>query len=151
MAHNDPASGSRGGGYSRPMNLNSKEAQILVDNQILVLSAWHLPHGWNVFTGGYAIAPIPPEGLLLDDYIEQRWEALPPAQRDLPEWAPIRVVSLPILQNKWELELARYFGPYHSRYNVTGCQAYWHTRDIDTVLREHGYCPEHRAAGVALR
>jgi hypothetical protein len=37
MAHNDQASGSRGGGgYSRPMNLNSEEAQILANNQVLV-------------------------------------------------------------------------------------------------------------------
>jgi hypothetical protein len=36
------------------------------------------PHGWHVSAGGYVVAPIPPEGPLLDDYIEQRWEALPP-------------------------------------------------------------------------
>jgi hypothetical protein len=45
MAHNDQASGSRGGGYSRSMNLNSEEVQILADNQILVPPAWHLQHG----------------------------------------------------------------------------------------------------------
>jgi hypothetical protein len=60
---------------------------------------------------------------------------MPPAQRDLPEWALTRTVWLPILQNEQDLELARYFGPYHSRYNVTDCQAYWRTRDVDTVLR----------------
>jgi hypothetical protein len=86
MAHNDQASGSHGGGYSRPTNLNSEKEQILVDKKILVSPAWHLPHGWNVSADGYAIAPTPPEGPLLDDYIEQRWEALPPVQRDLPEW-----------------------------------------------------------------
>jgi hypothetical protein len=77
MAHNDQTSGSHGGGYSRPTNLNSEHVQILADNQILVLSAWHLPHGWNVSADGYAVAPMPLEGLLLDDYIERRWEALP--------------------------------------------------------------------------
>jgi hypothetical protein len=72
MAHNDQASGSRsGGGYSRPTNLNNEEAQIPAGNQILVPSAWHLPHDWNVSAGGYAIAPIPLERLLLDDYIKR--------------------------------------------------------------------------------
>jgi hypothetical protein len=44
MAHNDQASGShrRGDGYSRPMNLNSEEAQILANNRVLVPLAWHL-------------------------------------------------------------------------------------------------------------
>jgi hypothetical protein len=64
--HNDQASGS---GFTRPMNLNSEEAQILTDNNILAPLASHLPHGWNMSTGGYAISPIPPEGLLLDFYI----------------------------------------------------------------------------------
>jgi hypothetical protein len=77
MVHNHQASGSRGGSYTRPTNLNAKEAQILTDNQILVPLAWYLPHGWNVSASGYAVAPIPPEGPLLDDYIKQRWEALP--------------------------------------------------------------------------
>jgi hypothetical protein len=45
----------------------------------------------------YTVAPIPPEGPLLDDYIEQHWEALLSVQRDLPEWAPTRTVWLPIL------------------------------------------------------
>jgi hypothetical protein len=84
--------------------------------------------------GGYAVAPIPPEGLLLDDYIERRWEALPPAQRNLSELASMHAVWLPILQNKRELELTRYFCPYHGRYNVTGRRAYWRTRYVDTML-----------------
>jgi hypothetical protein len=137
MVHNDQASGSHGGGgYARPTNLNNEEAQILADNQILDPPVWHLTHGWNVFTGRYVGMP---EGPLLDEYIEQRWEALSSVQRDLPEWAPSRAVLLPILSNKQELELARYFGPYHGRYNVIGHRAYWHTRDVDTVLWEHGY------------
>jgi hypothetical protein len=49
MAHNDQASGSRGGsGYTRLTNLNSMEAQILADNNILIPPAWHLLHGWNM-------------------------------------------------------------------------------------------------------
>jgi hypothetical protein len=40
MAHNYEASG-----YARPTNLNTEEAQILTDNNILVPSAWHLLHG----------------------------------------------------------------------------------------------------------
>jgi rRNA maturation protein Nop10 len=31
-----------------------------------------------VSTGEYAVAPIPPKGSLLDEYIKQRWEALLP-------------------------------------------------------------------------
>jgi hypothetical protein len=89
-----------------------------------------------VSTGGYAVAPVPPEGPLLDDYIEQRWEALPSAQCDLLQWAPTRAIWLPILQSEREIELDRYFGPYHGRYNVTGRRAYWRTRDVDTVLRD---------------
>jgi hypothetical protein len=38
-----------------------------------------------VSADGYAVVPILPEGLLLNDYIERRWEALPSAQRDLPK------------------------------------------------------------------
>jgi hypothetical protein len=47
MVHNYEASGSRcsDGGYTRPTNINNKEAQILADNNILVPPAWHLPHG----------------------------------------------------------------------------------------------------------
>jgi hypothetical protein len=60
----------------------------------------------------YAIAPIPPEGLLFDEYIEQRWEAFPLAQGDQPEWVPTCANWLPILQNERELELRRYFSPY---------------------------------------
>jgi hypothetical protein len=75
MAHSYEASRSHGSrdddGYTRPTNLNSEEAQILANN-ILIPPAWHLPHGWHVSVGWYAVAPIPPEGSLLDDYIEQR-------------------------------------------------------------------------------
>jgi hypothetical protein len=79
MAHNSKAGGSRGGGsYTRPTNLNNKEAQILADNNILIPPAWHLPHDWHVSDGGYTI--------------EQHWEALPLLQRDRPEWAPTRVI-----------------------------------------------------------
>jgi hypothetical protein len=125
MAHNYQVSGSRGGSrYMRPTNLNADEVQILTDNNILVLPEWHLPHGWHVSGGGYAVAPIPPEGPPLDDLIEQRWEALMPALRNLPEWAPTRTIWLPILQSEREIEIGRYFGPYHGRYNVTGQRAY---------------------------
>jgi hypothetical protein len=114
MAHNHQASGSCiSGGYTRPTNLNAEEAQILADNQILVPPAWHLPHDRNMSAGGYTIVPLPPKGPLLDDYIERRWEALSLVQRNLPEWVPTRAVWLPILHNERELELTRYFGPYH--------------------------------------
>jgi hypothetical protein len=83
MAHNYEATGSGGGsgdGYVRPTNLNTDEAQILTDNNILVPPAWHLPHRWHMSAVGYTVTPIPPEGPLLDDHIKQQWEALPPAR-----------------------------------------------------------------------
>jgi hypothetical protein len=55
-------------------------------------------------------------------------------------------VWLPILQNERELKLACYFSPYRGRYNLTDHRVYWRTRDIDTVLREHGYRPKHRTS-----
>jgi hypothetical protein len=69
MAHNSEASRSCSGGYTRPTNLNSEEAQILADNNIIFPLAWHLPDGFHMST----IATIPPKGPLLDDYIDQRW------------------------------------------------------------------------------
>jgi hypothetical protein len=95
MPHNYEASGSCGG-YTWPSNLNTEEAQILANNNILVPLAWHLPHGWHVSTGGYTVAPIPPKGPLLDDYIELPW-----AQRDLPEWALIRPFCITILSQTY--------------------------------------------------
>jgi hypothetical protein len=68
MAHNHQASDS----HARKMNLNTDEARILAEN-ILIPPAWHLPHGWHVFAGGYAVAPILPEGPLLDELIDRRW------------------------------------------------------------------------------
>jgi hypothetical protein len=43
-----------------------------VENNILIPPVWHLLHGWHVSTGEYAIAPIPPEGPLLDELIDWR-------------------------------------------------------------------------------
>jgi hypothetical protein len=147
MAHNYQASGS-GDGYVRPTNINTEEAKILADKNNLVPPVWHLPHGWHVSTGSYAVAPILPEGPLLDDLIEQRWEVLPPARRNLPEWAPTRAIWLFILQSERKIKLGCYFGPYHGRYNVNCQRAYWRIRDIDIVLREHGYHPEYRAVST---
>jgi hypothetical protein len=42
------------------------------------------------------------------------------------------------------VELGQFFGPYHGRFNLVGRWAYWQTRDIDIVLREHGYLPQYR-------
>jgi hypothetical protein len=36
----------------------------------------------------------------------------------------MRAIWLPILQNEREIELGRYFSPYHGRYNVTDRRAY---------------------------
>jgi hypothetical protein len=62
--------------------------------------------------GWYVVGPIPPEWQLLDEYMKQRWEALPPAQSDQPGWVATHAIWLPILQNERELELRRYFSPY---------------------------------------
>jgi hypothetical protein len=102
---------------------------------------WHLSHGWHMSAGGYAIAPIPPEGPLLDEYIKKWWEDLPPAQRGQPEWAPTRAIRLPILESERELQLGQYYGPYNGRYNMSGRRAYQRRCNIDTMLREHGYRP----------
>jgi hypothetical protein len=37
-----------------------------MENNILVPLAWNLAHGWHVSADRYAIAPILPEGPLLD-------------------------------------------------------------------------------------
>jgi hypothetical protein len=50
-----------------------------------------------VSADGYAVAPIPPKEVLLDDYIKWHWEALLPTECDLPKWAPTRAVWLPIM------------------------------------------------------
>jgi hypothetical protein len=50
---------------------------------------------------------------------------LPPAQRELSEWAPMRAVWLPILQNEWEVEMGQFFSPYNIRFNLVGRRAYW--------------------------
>jgi hypothetical protein len=66
---------------------------------------------------------------------------LPSEQHEQPEWATTRATWLPILQHEREAELGQFYCPYHGRFNLFGRQAYWRTRDIDTVLREHGYLP----------
>jgi hypothetical protein len=58
-----------------------------------------------VSAGGYAVAPISPEGPLLDELIDRRWQMLPPEQREQPEWVPMRAIWLPILQHEREVEL----------------------------------------------
>jgi hypothetical protein len=92
-----------------------------------------------VSASGYAVALILLEGPVLDELIERRWQMLPLANRELPEWAPTRAVWLMILQNEWEAELGQFCGPYHGRFNLVGRRAYWQMRDVNTVLREHGY------------
>jgi hypothetical protein len=138
MVHNNQATESRGGGgYTRPTNLNSEEAKILADNSILVLPAWHLPHGWHVLADGYAVATIPPEVPLVDS-------AAAGATRLARVGADARHMA-PIMQNERELELGRYYGPYNGQYNVSGRRVYWRWHDINTVLREHRYRPEYHA------
>jgi hypothetical protein len=93
MAHNG---GSGSGGFVRPMKFNQVEARILWENAILVLPAWHLPHGWHVSAAGYAAPPIP-EGAELEALIGRRWQMLPMHER---ENAPRRGIWLSWLQRE---------------------------------------------------
>jgi hypothetical protein len=93
MAHKG---GNRSGRFVRPMNFTEAEARVLLENAILVLPAWHLPHGWNVSAAGYAVPPIP-EGAELKALIGRRWQMLPMHERELPENAPRRGIWLPRL------------------------------------------------------
>jgi hypothetical protein len=53
---------------------------------------------------------------------------------------------LPILESERELQLGQYYGPYNGRYNMSGRRAYQRRRNVDIVLREHGYRPDYRDA-----
>jgi hypothetical protein len=69
MAH----TGSNGSGsFTCPANFTEAEARVLWENGILILPAWHLPHGWHISVAGSAIPPIP-EGAKLEDLIGRRW------------------------------------------------------------------------------
>jgi hypothetical protein len=131
---------SGSGGFVRPTNFTEAEAQVLWENAILVPPAWHLPHGWNVSTMGYAVLPIP-EGPELDALIGRRWQMLPIHERDLPENAARPAIWLPRLQRERQAELAEFAGPHVGRYNIVGRRVWWQNRDVDDVLREHGYVP----------
>jgi hypothetical protein len=60
-------------------------------------------------------------------------------ERDLSENAPCRGIWLPQLQRERQEELGEFTGPYTGRYNVVGRRAYWQNRDVNEILREHGY------------
>jgi hypothetical protein len=62
-------------------------------------------------------------------------------ERDLPENAPRPAIWLPRLQREQQAELAEFAGPHVGRYNIVGRRVLWQNRDIDDVLREHGYVP----------
>jgi hypothetical protein len=66
---------------------------------------------------------------------------LPLHERDLPENAPCHGIWLPRLQWERQEELDEFAGPYTGRYNVLGRRAWWQNRNIDDMLREHGYVP----------
>jgi hypothetical protein len=66
---------------------------------------------------------------------------LPMHERELPENTPSRGIWLSRLQRERQEELGEFAGPYVGRYNVIGRRAWWANRDVDAVLREHGYVP----------
>jgi hypothetical protein len=86
---------SRSGGFVRPTNFTEAEAWVLWEKAILIPPAWHLPHGWNVSTVGYAIPSIP-EGAELEDLIGHHWQMLPMHERELPENAPHKGIWMPV-------------------------------------------------------
>jgi hypothetical protein len=131
---------SRSAGFVRPTNFTEAEARVLWENAILVPPAWHLPHGWNVSMTGYAVPTIP-EGQEFDALIGRRWQMLSLDERELPENAPRQGIWLSRLQRERQAELREFVGPHIVRYNVVGRRVWWQNRDIDDVLREHGYMP----------
>jgi hypothetical protein len=62
-------------------------------------------------------------------------------ERELPENAPRQGIWLPRLQRERQAELGEFVGPHIGRYNVVGRRIWWQNRDVDDVLREHGYVP----------
>jgi hypothetical protein len=128
------------GGFIRPTNFTEAEARVLWENAILVLPAWHLPHGWNVSAAAYTVPPIR-EGAELEALIGRRWQMLPMHERERPENAPRQGIWLPRLQRERQDELTEFAGPHVGRYNVVGRRVGWQNRDVDDVLREHGYVP----------
>jgi hypothetical protein len=76
---------------------------------------------------------------MLDDIIDQLQQLLLPVQHNLPENAPRHSIWLPRLLQELQEELGKFAGPYAGRYNLAGRRDYWRNRDIDDVLREHGY------------
>jgi hypothetical protein len=127
-------------GFVRPTNFTETEVRVLWENAILVPPAWYLPHGWNVSATAYAVPSIP-EGAELDALIGWRWQMLPIHERELPENAPHPGIWLPRLQRERQEELAKFVGPHVGRYNIVGRRVWWQNRDVDDVLREHGYVP----------
>jgi hypothetical protein len=120
------------------MTFNADEARVLRENDILIMPSWHLPHGWHISAAGYTVPPLP-EGNALDDLIDRCWQMLPPSERDMPKCVSRRRIWLPRLQQERQEELGEFAGPYAGRFNLIVRRAYWQNRDIDDVLREHGY------------
>jgi hypothetical protein len=104
-----------------------------------------------VSAAGYAIPPIP-ECAELKALIGRRWQMLPIHERELPENAPRPGIWLPRLQWERQNKLAVFAGPHVGRYNIVGRRVWWQNRDVDDVLREHGYVPllVHRPSTSAL-
>jgi hypothetical protein len=93
-----------------------------------------------VSAAGYAIPPIP-ECAELKALIGRRWQMLPIHEWELPENAPRPGIWLPRLQWERQNKLAVFAGPHVGRYNIVGRRVWWQNRDVDDVLREHGYVP----------
>jgi hypothetical protein len=87
---------------------------------------------------GYAI-PLIPDDAELEALIGRRWQMLPLHEREMPENAPRQGIWLSRLQRERQAELREFVGPHIGWYNIVGRSIWWQNRDIDDVLREHGY------------
>jgi hypothetical protein len=85
MANNYEAGGSNAN--NRPLSFTIEDASILSKNNILV------PQGWKISIGGLVVPPIPPKGPVMNAYIKRRCRALPPEQRNDPNWPVLSLSS----------------------------------------------------------
>jgi hypothetical protein len=66
--------------------VTTREATVLVKNNLLVPPDWRLPSGWNIAYDGSTIPPISRNGDLRE-VIEYRRSQLTAQQRADPRWA----------------------------------------------------------------
>jgi hypothetical protein len=88
--------------------------------------------------GGYAIPLISAEGPPLDAYIVHCQAELSARERDDRNWAADSLLWLSLFQQDRKQALARMFDPYSGRFNTVAWRAWWHGRNIDSMLAAYG-------------